>query len=217
MLDVIGIGFPRTGTMSLKHALERLSFGPCYHMIEVFRRPGDIAFWRSAVQSRGEGVAWDEVFSEFGSTTDCPAGFFWRTLYADFPDAKYIITVRDPEDWYESFLATVYEAISHPERSPDEDHRNVQLMAREVILDGIFDGRFCDRDYAISCYHSHIAEVNATIPRDRLLTFNVAEGWGPLCRFLEVKEPDEPFPRANTRDEFQQRIVNAAASDVRPG
>lgn len=211
MLEVIGIGFPRTGTMSLKHALERLSLGPCYHMIEVFRRPQDVPFWRSAMQTHGEGVAWNEVFADFRSTTDCPAGYFWRQLLSEFPQSHYVLTIRDPDAWYESFLATVYDAMIHPERAPDEDHRDVQLMARELILDRMFDGRFLDRDFAISQYHSHINAVQAAIPSEHLLTFDVATGWEPLCEFLQLPIPAQPFPRSNTRDEFRQRITSASA------
>lgn len=214
MLEVIGIGFPRTGTMSLKHALEQLSLGPCYHMIEVFRRPLDVPFWRKAIQSHGEGVAWEEVFADFRSTTDCPAGFFWKQLLAEFPQSHYVLTVRDPDDWYESFLATVYDAMTHPERAPDDDHLSVQLMARELILDRMFDGRFLDRDFAISQYHSHIASVQAAIPPEHLLTFDVASGWEPLCAFLQLPVPDQPFPRSNTRDEFRERITSASVRNA---
>jgi hypothetical protein len=203
MLKVIGLGYPRTGTMSLKHALEQLGFGPCYHMIEVFNRPEDVAFWRDAI--RGP-VDWQEIFTDFQSTTDAPACHFWRQLFRQCPDARFVLTVRDADAWYDSFYTTVYQAMLHPERAPDEDHRIVQQMARELILDTMFGGRFGDREQAIEIYHQHNQEVAAAIPPDQLLVFDVAEGWGPLCRFLDMPVPAEPFPRSNTRVQFQERF-----------
>ncbi len=207
MLNVIGIGYPRTGTMSLKHALEQLGHGPCYHMIEVFERPDDVAFWLEALKDNGESTDWDIVFENYQSTADCPACYFWRSLQNAYPNARYILTVRDGESWYDSFRSTVYEAIMHPERAPDEAHRNVQLMARQLILDAMFEGRFDDRQFAIEMYEQHNREIIDTFSQDRLLVFNVADGWPPLCEFLNVQQPDAEFPRANTRVEFQQRFA----------
>ncbi len=127
MLSVIGVGFPRTGTMSLKLALEQLGFGPCYHMIEVFERPHDIPLWRAAAAGEPD---WDRLLSDFRSTADAPGCIFWRDLIAQYPDARVVLTTRSPESWYESFRDTAYQAITHPERSPDEQHRAVQKMAR---------------------------------------------------------------------------------------
>lgn len=206
MLKVIGIGYPRTGTMSLKHALENLSFGPCYHMIEVFNRPGDIEFWLSAQSVHGEGVNWQTVFEDFESTADCPACCFWRPLRKVYPDARYILTVRDSEEWYDSFHSTVYEAMMHPERAPDDVHRRVQLMAKQLILDGMFSGRFDNRSEAVENYERHNRQVISEIPAEQLLVFDVADGWEPLCEFLQVPVPNEKFPISNTRREFQQRF-----------
>lgn len=207
MLQVIGLGYPRTGTMSLKHALETLGIGPCYHMIEVFRRPEDADFWLAALNANGSKTDWNRVFAGFPSTADCPACYFWQPLWECYPQAKYVLTVRNADDWYDSFLSTVYEAMQHPERSPDEEHAAVQRMAKKLILDTMFQGRFDDRSFAIDTYERHNQTVIDTLPKDQLLTFNVAEGWKPLCDFLEVAVPDEPFPRSNTREEFQQRFA----------
>ena len=116
--------------MSLKVALEQLGVGRCYHMIEVFNRPLDIDFWLAAVHCRGVGVAWDQVFSEFQSSADCPGCFFWRELLTAYPKAKFVLTVRDADAWYDSFCSTVFEVITHPERSPDPTHQRVQQMAK---------------------------------------------------------------------------------------
>ncbi len=207
MLQVIGLGYPRTGTMSLKHALETLQLGPCYHMIEVFRRPDDVDFWLDALECQGVATDWHHVFADFASTADCPGCYFWRPLLQEFPQSSYILTVRDADEWYESFRSTVYEATQHPERAPDEQHERVQRMAKKLIMDSMFDGRFDDRTFAIETYERHNQTVIDTLPADQLLVFNVAEGWEPLCQFLKVPVPPQPFPKSNTREEFRQRLV----------
>lgn len=207
MLNVIGLGYPRTGTMSLKHALEMLLLGPCYHMIEVFRRPEDVGFWLAALECHGRGTDWNRVFADFQSTADCPACYFWPSLYQFYPQAKYILTIRDATVWYDSFRSTVCEAMLHPERAPDEPHRTVQQMARRLILDTMLEGRFDDREFCIRKYRDHNKAVIDAIPRERLLVFDVTAGWAPLCEFLQVPVPDAPFPQSNTRSEFQERFA----------
>ncbi|MEQ9408966.1 MAG: sulfotransferase [Fuerstiella sp.] len=207
MLQVIGLGYPRTGTMSLKHALETLLLGPCYHMIEVFRRPDDVAFWLSALETHGKDANWEQVFEDFQSTADCPGCCFWRPLLKAYPTARFILTVRDAEGWYDSCRSTIYEAMMHPERAPDEVHRSVQQMARRLILDSMFEGRFEDRDFALRRFREHHQAVIDAVPAEQLLVFDVADGWEPLCRFLKVDVPDLPFPRSNTRAEFQSRFA----------
>lgn len=210
MLRLIGVGYPRTGTMSLKFALEQLGYGPCYHMIEVFDRPNDVAFWQTALAVNGDGSDWNEVFESYSSTADCPACHFWRSLQPYYPTAKYILTIRDSESWYKSCQATIYEAMTHPERSPDETHKRVQVMAKQLILDEMFEGQFEDRDFAIRKYEEHNREIRATIPAADLLVLDIADGWAPLCRFLNVEVPNTPFPKANTRVEFQERFAVAS-------
>ncbi|HIK90674.1 MAG TPA: sulfotransferase family protein [Planctomycetes bacterium] len=214
MLQVIGLGYPRTGTMSLKHALEELLLGPCYHMIEVFDRPGDVDFWLSALRDNGLDADWDTLFEDFQSTADCPACYFWESLWRRFPDARYILTVRDADTWYDSFHATVYEAMMHPERAPDQQHLAVQNMARKLILETMFEGRFEDREFAINRYQAHNKSVVDTLPKEKLLVFDVAEGWQPLCEFLNVDVPETSFPRSNTRAEFQQRFAVVPPTDM---
>lgn len=205
-MKVIGLGYPRTGTMSLKHALEALQLGPCYHMIEVFRKPEDVPFWLSALQQTDTTIDWSDVFSEFQSTTDCPACYFWKDLLGAFPNARYILTVRDPETWYDSFRTTVYEAMMHPERSADEAHASVQRMARMLILDTMFEGRFEDKGFAIQTYQQHTKAVIEQLPPKQLLVFDVGDGWQSLCDFLDLPIPPIPFPKSNTRHDFQNRF-----------
>jgi Sulfotransferase domain len=93
-LRVIGAGFGRTGTHSLKLALEQLGFAPCHHMYEVRAHPEQLAFWQAA--ARGELPDWDEVFAGFAAQVDWPGARFWRELAEHFPHAKVILSVRRP-------------------------------------------------------------------------------------------------------------------------
>lgn len=206
MLSVIGVGFPRTGTMSLKLALEQLGIGPCYHMIEVFERPDDIALWNQAADGQTD---WERLFQGFQSTSDAPACCFWRELLEEYPNARVILTVRDPETWYESFHETVYQVISNAENSPDAQHRAVQEMARELILERLLEGSFENRRRAIEIYEEHNRTIQEVVAPERLLVLHVRDGWQPLCDFLDKEVPKEPFPHINTRNEFRERFLVA--------
>jgi Sulfotransferase domain len=199
-LKVIGAGFGRTGTLSLKHALEELGFGPCYHMTELFDKPGVDAQWDAIV--RGEPADWHMVFKGYSATVDWPACTFYKELMQAYPHAKVLLTVRDPEKWYESVANTIYR-VSH--QNPDSNairsvHRN---MINALIWQGTFEDRFEDKEYAIAVFLRHIEEVKQHVPAEKLLVYNVKEGWEPLCAFLEVAVPaGKPFPHDNDRASF---------------
>jgi hypothetical protein len=201
-LKVVGAGFGRTGTLSLKVALERIGFGPCYHMVEVFPRPEHVAMWHRLAFEQS--MDWDEIFRGFHATVDWPAARWWREIAAHFPDAKVLLSVRDPEAWYKSVTDTIYQPMKSP--APDGVPELVRLqseMARKAILGETFDNRFEDKAHAIEVFRKHNQAVRDAIDPARLLVFDVREGWGPLCRFLEVPIPDEPFPRLNDTATFQ--------------
>jgi hypothetical protein len=199
-LDVIGVGLGRTGTASLKLALEQLGFGPCHHMLELFQRPGDAARWQA--RARGEAVGWDELLGGFRSTLDWPSVHFWRELVHDFPNAKIILTVRDPESWYDSISNTIFKALEQPLPQQDDAARGQRVMAKDIIVERAFDNRPLDKAHVLARYAAHNAAVQRSVPADRLLTYDVAQGWEPLCDFLGVPVPATPFPSANRRDEF---------------
>lgn len=205
-LAVVGAGFGRTGTLSLKGALETLGLGPCYHMTEVFAHPEHVPVWRDATEGRP--VDWDALFAGYGSCVDWPACAFWRELASHWPDAKVILTVRDPQRWYESVAKTIYLVLQRelPGDAP-EPVRAHHAMVRRLIDEGTFGGRFEDRDHAIGVYEAHNRAVREAVPPDRLLVYEVAEGWEPLCRFLDRPVPAEPFPRVNSTDEFRERFL----------
>jgi hypothetical protein len=223
-VKVIGAGFGRTGTMSLKVALEALGFGPCYHMTEVFAHPEHAAFWISAW--RGEPAEWDGVLGGYEAAVDWPACTFYEELMERHPDAKVILSVRDPERWYESVRNTIYELSVVIPRHPiyrigyklvsffvlrGPGNRN---LTDEIIWQGTFDGTFEDKHHAIEVFERHNAEVRRRVPKDRLLLYDVKAGWGPLCEFLGVEEPEEPFPRTNDAAEMRRRLRGVKAISI---
>ncbi len=204
-LSVIGAGFGRTGTESMKLALETLGLGPCHHMKEVLANPSQMALWRAA--ARGEGVDWDAAFAGYRSAVDWPAAYFWRQLSATYPDAKILLTVRSAESWYESMSNTILKVL---ESSTDPDSLGLRMVG-----EGVFGGRLGDRAHAIAVYERNNAEVEAALPRERLLTYHLGDGWRPLCRFLDKPIPDVAFPRTNSVEEFKS-FMAAANSGARP-
>ncbi len=205
-LKIVGAGFGRTGTNSLKLALEQLGFGPCHHMFEVRDNPRQLPFWQAA--ARGEAMDWDEVFAEYNACVDWPSALFWREIADHFTSAKVLLSVRPAESWFKSVHATIYPSMMKRAGDPPGVNKDRRDMAYEIVVNKTFDGRLEDKAHAIAVFEAHIAEVQRTIVPERLLTFDVAEGWEPLCAFLEVPVPETPFPRTNSTEEFRARIVN---------
>ena len=194
-LAVIGAGLGRTATFSLKFALEHLGFGPCYHMSEVFagaRR--NVPLWLDAIDGRPD---WDAIFEGYHSTTDYPACTFWRELAEHYPRAKVVLTVRDPDSWFDSVSETIFsEGMQRSlAGSPTGD------MMQGVIFDA-FGDRVRDRAFMTEWFVRRNQSVIDALPPERLLVFSPKEGWEPLCGFLGVPVPNEPFPRINSRDEL---------------
>ena len=197
MLEIIGAGYGRTGTLSLKTALERLGFGPCYHAIEFMRHPEHQARWEAAFQGNPR---WAEVFAEYRSTVDFPGTAFWRELVDAYPQAKVILTVRDPQEWYASMRETFLAAVGPDGQPPipgagDGSFGNAQDWSQMMAT-------LQDKHTAIADFKRHIEEVRGYVPGHRLLVYEVRQGWKPLCDFLEVRVPDEPFPHLNDSEAF---------------
>ena len=207
-LKVIGAGFGRTGTASMRAALESLGFDKCYHMQEVFAHPEHVPLWQAATE--GKPVPWDTLFEGYQATVDWPGCTFYKELMAHYPDAKVLLNVRNSEAWYKSTHDTIYgmsrmgfPASLAPLLFPRL--RRFVRMANTLIWQNTFGDRFADKAYALEVFARHIEEVKRTVPADKLLIFEVKEGWEPLCAFLEVPVPDRPFPRLNDSATFRKR------------
>lgn len=203
-LKVLGAGFGRTGTHSLKTALEMLGLTPCHHMYEVRKSPEQVKYWSAAVD--GEPIDWDAVFEGFQAQVDWPASFFWKELSDHFPEAKVILTTRDPDAWYASISRTILpaSAIGRTE-DPDPAGRAGSELIYRLALQKIFDGRLDDKAYSLEVFRKHQEEVIAHFPPDRLLVLDVKQGWNPLCEFLGLSCPEVAFPSGNSTAEFLAR------------
>ncbi|WP_067963220.1 sulfotransferase family protein [Nocardiopsis trehalosi] len=203
-MKVIGAGFGRTGTLSLKTALERLDLGPCHHMVEVLGRPDDADLWHDALDGRPD---WPALLTGYQAAVDWPSVCFWRELCDLHRDAKVVLTVRDPDRWYDSvrntFLTVAPDLLASAPPS-------VRRLTRRV-LEREFDGLPEDRAAAIARFERHNAEVRAAIDPGRLLIFEPAQGWRPLCAFLGAPVPDEPFPHLNDTASFPRSVAEHLA------
>jgi hypothetical protein len=219
-LKVIGVGVGRTGTLSLKAALERLGLGPCFHGRNVLDHPDRLPTWRAA--AAGEPVDWGALFAGYASTVDWPGAAFWRPLHREFPSARFVLTVREAQSWYDSVSRTIFRMFGDgpADERVAEARRTVPGLDvftefhRTMIWDGFFGGRFADREHAIRIYERHNAAVRRAIPADRLLTIAPGSGWMPLCSFLGVAVPPEPYPHLNDPEKFWAR-VDARISESR--
>lgn len=214
-LEVIGAGFGRTGTWSTFAALNQLGF-PCYHMQEVIlnkENKGHLDFWRKVANTPpGTRHDWNKVFANYTATLDNPACCVWRELLAEYPDAKVLLTLhpRGAEAWYESTIDTIYftETLWQFKvlKLLTPFGRKFGDMSRKLIWGRVLNGVMDDKAKAAERYNAYIEEVKASVPPEKLLVFKVTEGWGPLCRFLGVPEPDEPFPNLNDRASIKRTI-----------
>lgn len=196
-LRVVGAGFGRTGTMSMKAALEQLGFGPCHHMIEAFGRPDDFDQWTAAV--RGESWEAERVLAGFRSTLDFPSCIVWRELWEANPGSTVLLTVRSCESWWRSFEATIGPEMIRRDREPE---LAAATRLFEAITEVVFHGRPLDRDAAVAAYERHNQQVIDVVPAEQLCVYEVGSGWEPLCSFLGVDVPDEAFPATNSTEEF---------------
>lgn len=200
-LTVIGSGFGRTGTKSLKEALERIGFAPCHHMHEVVEHPEQVAHWQAIAS--GKPVDWNDVFAGYQSQVDWPGAHVWRELSVAFPEAKVVHTQRPAEAWWSSYSKTIGKLMSTYKNLPLPPHISAMMDAwKTMVGDTVFRGKFTDRDTCIAAYNRNNEQVRDTIPASRLLVFDVAEGWEPLCKFLDVPVPSTAFPHHNLRADF---------------
>lgn len=221
-MKLIGAGLPRTGTLSQKVALEMLGLGPCYHMVNVLGDLDQANYWKRALDGD---APWDEVFDGFQSTVDAPGHYFYKDLIEVYPDAKVLLSVRDPERWRTSMEQTVW-AVRNGEstmRLLSDARANVDPAWAGFLemIDGLLwdeAGTLADckgnADNLPAAIERWTEEVKANVPADRLLVWDVTQGWEPLCEFLELPVPDDPFPNVNDSKEFVERVVDGALAKL---
>jgi hypothetical protein len=221
-MKIIGAGLPRTGTLTQKMALEMLGLGPCYHMVDVLADLDQATLWERALD--GE-TLWSEIFAGFQSTVDWPGGYFFRELADFYPEAKVVLSVRDPQAWERSVRETVW-AVRHGESltrllSSAQAHVNPRWAGFVKMIDRLLwkgDGTFAagsaEPSQMIERMLLHHDEVKAHVAPERLLVWDVREGWAPLCEFLELPIPGVPLPHINDRTEFLNRIVDGSLASL---
>ena len=208
-MRVIGAGLGRTGTNSLKLALEQLLGAPCYHMFEVRQNEHHVPIWHAA--ALGEKVSWSSLFEGYAAGVDWPVSAYWRELSEFYPDSIILLSTRDPEKWWQSASETIFPSIL----SEQEDGRARRQMIREMLKQ--FTPDLTDKEACIRAFVAHNEDVRRNAPKDRLVEWTAADGWGPLCDALGVAVPTEPFPHTNSKAEFQERVLqNAADASPRP-
>jgi len=214
-LEVIGAGQGRTGTHSLKVALEQLGFGPCHHMIELVQHPEQFAIWERVFEEK-ERPDWETVFKGYRSACDAPSVLVYKELAKRYPNAKVIHTVRDPESWWRSASATVLNARRNFAELRDTPMARMfeKAAGYRARHGGAADILQLDHETAIAEFNRHNEEVAKVIEPERLLVYEVKQGWAPLCKFLGVPIPSTSFPLTNTTEEFQARLRNLNAQGL---
>jgi hypothetical protein len=222
-MKLIGAGMPRTGTLTQKVALEMVGLGPCYHMVDVLADLDQAKLWQRALD--GE-APWGQIFDGFNSTVDWPGGYFYRELIDVYPEAKVLLSVREPQAWERSMRDTVW-AVRHGESlvrllSSAQAHVNPQWRGFLEMIDrlvwegeGTFASGHAEPQQLIDTMIRHNQEVEGNVPSERLLVWSVEEGWQRLCEFLEVPVPEQPFPHVNDRTEFLNRVIDGSLESLR--
>ena len=200
-LKVIGAGFGRTGTDSMREALNILGFGPCHHMRELLKDPEHAKLWSSVYA--GALPDWDLLLGGYNSCVDWPSAYYWPQLVEAYPQARVILTWRTAESWWTSFEKTILPRILSDKKS------NTTQKNAELVGPLVFHGRPQDRDYCISVYEANVAAVKEQVPEDRLLVHGLGDGWEPLCAHLGVPVPDVPYPSSNSASEFQKEFSDS--------
>jgi Sulfotransferase domain len=221
-VKLIGAGLPRTGTLTQKVALEMLGLTPCYHWVDVLADLDSVAIWERAMD--GEAI-WPEVFADSQATVDWPGGYFWRQLVDFYPDAKVLLSVRDPQSWEPSFRETVWDMghgeslirlLSSARALVDPQwQRYVGFVERMFWSpEGTFAAGHERPQQLIDAMLAHNEEVIRSVPAEKLLVWKPADGWEPLCEFLDVPVPSEPLPHVNDRETFLGRVIDGALAKL---
>jgi hypothetical protein len=215
-IKIIGAGFPRTGTNTLRESLEKLGYVKTYHMKNLLLHPENLQYW-TRLNETGT-TEWDELYNGYQATVDFPAYPWYKEHMKQYPDAKVILSVRPFEKWHDSVYSTIWQAQNPSELERMEMQKKLAAnprlgsvmkcvqFAKEIIMEKHFQGKFLDKAFAEEVFNKHIEDVKAYVPADKLLVFDVSEGWEPLCKFLGVPEPTEPLPHTNKKEDFKAML-----------
>ena len=214
-LKILGTGLGRTGTHSLKLALEQLGFGKCYHMVELFQHPEGLKYFKQA--EKGEIVNWDELFKGYVSAVDYPVARYYKQIMNYYPDVKIIHTIRDAESWFKSATDTIFWAsrptswkiikmIFNLPFSKEARRRLPVLKYNGMLIEREFGKDLKNKHSVIKRFNEHNEEVINTVSKERMLVFDPKSGWEPLCKFLNVPVPETPFPKSNTKEDFIKHV-----------
>lgn len=224
MIQVIGAGMARTGTMSLKYALENLGYNQCFHMVELLKNPDRLKYIKE-LEKKGK-TDFEALFKGFQATVDNPMSLYYRELLEQYPDAKVILTIREENAWYDSVFNTLYRVTP---KGPKDIFRMIKgtifskdmrrlapvFMNNDKILwNGFFKGKFDDKTAAIKAYHKHNEAVQKFVPSDQLLVMQIQEGWQPICDFLGKEVPNQPFPNKNKQAQLNEKIDKLVVGGV---
>ncbi len=215
-IKVIGAGFPRTGTNTLKRALEILGVSKAYHFKDLLYNPENLHYWEALASTRR--MAWDEIYDGYQASVDFPCYPWYKEHMEQYPDAKVILTVRPFDKWYLSVKSTiwtagpqsVFEKIAMLAKLPFDPHLRKVLkcvkFVKGFLWETQFQGRFLDEAFVEKIWNQHIEEVMAYVPKEKLLVYEVKDGWGPLCEFLDLPNPTEEFPHLNKKGNFKSMM-----------
>ncbi|HEY9488585.1 MAG TPA: sulfotransferase [Chryseosolibacter sp.] len=223
-IKIIGAGLPRTGTHTLKASLEKLGYTKTYHMKELMVNPKNLRYW---ITLRNSGTTdWDELYNGYQATVDFPGYPWYKEHMKRYPEAKVILTVRPFESWYTSIHSTIWS--SGPQTVPEKVVMMTKLLvdprlrsvikcvkfAKETIFHTHLQDRFTDKAFAEKIFNKHIEDVKSYVPAEKLLVYNVTEGWEPLCKFLGVPVRDEPFPHLNKKEQFKGMLAQLVKGQI---
>lgn len=215
-IKIIGAGFPRTGTNTLRESLEMLGYKKAYHMKQLLVHPENLHYW-TTLKNTGT-TNWEKLYNGYEATVDFPCYPWYKEHMKQYPDAKIILSIRPFDKWHESVYSTIWQSANPSESQKSEMakklHNNPKLQSvmkcvgfvKEMIMDNHFQGKFLDKVFAEKIFNKHIDDVKAYVPTEKLLVYEVTEGWAPLCKFLNVSEPDEPLPHTNKKEDFKAML-----------
>lgn len=223
-IKIIGAGLPRTGTNTLKDCLEKLGYHKTYHMKELLVHPENLHYWKTLKETGT--TQWDELYNGYQATVDFPCYPWYKEHMKRYPDAKVILTTRPFDKWYTSVYSTIWQA--GPQTLPQKLGMMLKLitnprlrsvigcvkLSKAMIFGSTFEGKFQDKVEAEKLFNKHHEDVKAYVPSDKLLIFEASEGWEPLCKFLGVPVPNEPFPHLNKKENFKEMLTHLMKGEM---